>query len=63
MGKTKICTKCGRELPATKEYFYKNKGGKYGLDSKCKECKNKQTIKAAQKKKGRRQALNTWLSM
>ncbi len=52
MGKTKICTKCGRELPATKEYFYKNKGGKYGLDSKCKECKNKQTIKAAQKKEG-----------
>ena len=27
----KKCTKCGKILPATKEYFYKEKRGKYGL--------------------------------
>lgn len=37
----KTCTKCGRELPATTEYFYKEKSGKYGLNGRCKECKNK----------------------
>jgi hypothetical protein len=36
--KTKTCSKCGKELPATKEYFYKDKKGKLGLYSKCKEC-------------------------
>lgn len=36
---TKICTKCGRELPATTEYFHKHKTGKYGLHATCKECK------------------------
>lgn len=35
--KTKVCTKCGRELPATTEYFYLNhENGK--LKSICKEC-------------------------
>lgn len=37
--KTKICTKCGKKLPATLEYFRKKKRYKYGLDSCCKECK------------------------
>jgi len=32
---TKICTKCGQELPATTEYFYKN--GNH-LRSHCKKC-------------------------
>lgn len=36
---TKICSKCGKELPATTEYFHKNKFGKYGLQSVCKKCK------------------------
>ena len=35
----KTCTKCGETLPATTEYFYKAKGGKYGLNSTCKKCK------------------------
>lgn len=34
----KTCTTCGRELPATLEYFYSNKQGKYGLRSVCREC-------------------------
>lgn len=33
------CTgRCGRELPATEEYFHRSKTGKYGLQSKCIEC-------------------------
>ena len=35
---TKVCTACGREFPATVEYFYKHKNSKYGLTSECKEC-------------------------
>jgi hypothetical protein len=37
--KTKGCTKCQEELPATTEFFHKNKSKKDGLCSKCKECK------------------------
>lgn len=35
---TKVCTKCGKELPATAEYFSKAKNGKFGLRYTCKEC-------------------------
>ena len=34
----KKCTKCGRLLVASSENFHKDKKGKYGLKSKCKEC-------------------------
>ena len=33
------CSKCGRWLVANTVNFYKHKGGKYGLESYCKECK------------------------
>lgn len=36
--KTKICTKCGKELPAITEYFYRMKGGKFDLHSWCIKC-------------------------
>ena len=36
----KKCTKCGEWLVASKVNFHKNKNGKYGLGSQCKECKN-----------------------
>jgi 5-methylcytosine-specific restriction endonuclease McrA len=35
---TKICTTCNRTLPATLDYFYKSKDGKFGLRSVCKDC-------------------------
>jgi len=35
---TKICKKCGEELPATSECFYKQRGGKYGVAARCKSC-------------------------
>lgn len=34
----KACTKCGKILPASIEYFHKLKNGKYGLHSRCKDC-------------------------
>ena len=36
---TKICTSCGKELPASTEYFHKNPKGKFGLQQKCKSCR------------------------
>jgi hypothetical protein len=33
----KQCSKCEKELPATTEFFHKNKNGKFGLRSECKE--------------------------
>ena len=43
---TQVCTICGREFPATAEYFHKSKHGKYGLRGECKECySNKQRTK------------------
>ena len=42
---TKICTKCGQELPATNEYFYKNSKLKLGLQNECKTCRNKEDKK------------------
>lgn len=42
---TKICTKCGKELPATTEYFYKDLTLKLGLDSLCKTCKSERSRK------------------
>lgn len=40
---TKICSnsKCNKELPATTEFFYRHKGGKFDLSSNCKECRKK----------------------
>ena len=35
------CSKCGRWLVASTVNFYGNKGGKYRLESQCKECKKK----------------------
>lgn len=39
---TKICRKCGRELPLTEEYFQRRKkGSKDGFRNDCKECKRR----------------------
>ena len=35
----KICTKCGKKLEATTEFFYKRKSGKFGLRADCKTCR------------------------
>ena len=36
--KYKVCSKCGKTLPATLDYFHKHSECKYGLSSRCKEC-------------------------
>lgn len=35
---TKICLKCGAELPATTEHFYSHKSYRDGLTTSCKRC-------------------------
>jgi hypothetical protein len=39
---TKTCTKCGETKPATPEFFYKQRAGKFGLQGSCKACRNVQ---------------------
>lgn len=52
---TKVCSRCERELPATKEYFFANHTCKLGLDAACKDCirlyreKNKEHISEQRK--------------
>lgn len=36
----KLCRKCLNTFPATLEFFYKSKGGKYGITPRCKTCVN-----------------------
>ena len=48
---TKICTKCGEELPATSEYFNKHPQGKFGFNSKCKACEKEYKKKYYQQNK------------
>lgn len=42
---TKICSKCGTELPATTEYFYCNSKSEDGLRCECKVCQQNQYAK------------------
>lgn len=52
------CTKCGKRLPATEEYFYKSRTGKYGVMAECKECRNRKTWEYQHKEElAQRQAL------
>ena len=34
----KTCTRCGREFPATLEFFYPRKDLKSGIASECRDC-------------------------
>ena len=40
MSETKICIKCGRELPLTEKYFPKDKNCKSGFRNVCRECQS-----------------------
>lgn len=51
---TKVCSKCGRELPTTE--FYVNKHQKDGLQSYCKECHCKATTEAARRRREKAKA-------
>lgn len=41
----KTCGKCGKTLIATSEFWYKDKKGKYGLATICKECAKAKALK------------------
>ena len=51
---TKVCTKCGRELPIEK--FYINKSLKGGHDNTCRECKNAYSKEWAKKNREKKKA-------
>lgn len=40
---TTVCSKCGSRFPATPEFFYREKTGKYGLRAQCKACVQERT--------------------
>ena len=46
---TKVCTKCGKELPLSE--FYKHPNCKNGVMNKCKDCHNADIRKNKQAKK------------
>lgn len=46
---TKTCSKCGRDLPATTEFFHRNSNGKYGLRAICRECRDQSAAALAVK--------------
>lgn len=48
---TKICTKCGKELPATLEYFPKAENCRLNLNGYCKKCMKTQSHKRYIKRK------------
>lgn len=52
----KHCNRCNRDLPATKDCFGKDKGGKSGLRSICKECRNKHEVQLRQNRLEERRA-------
>lgn len=52
--KTKVCKKCGRELPI--ENFYTNKSLKGGHDNTCKECKTAYTKEWQKKNREKKKA-------
>ena len=52
--KTKVCRKCGRELPT--ESFFKNHTCKDGVDTICKECKSEYQRGWARKNKEKKKA-------
>lgn len=49
---TKVCSKCGRELPTSE--FHAHKNAKDGLQAFCKECHCKATTEAARKRRERK---------
>lgn len=58
MSETKVCTKCGKEFPATSEYFRRNSKCKDGLGSQCKQCQKEYNKKYNIENKEKKNAHN-----
>lgn len=54
--KTKTCTKCKKEYPATTEYFYKS--ARDGLISRCRACASEDARKLYHRKKNKKVGLD-----
>jgi hypothetical protein len=52
--KTKVCRKCGRELPLSE--FHKKSSAKDGLQPFCKECSNKMASECAKRSREKKKA-------
>lgn len=52
--KTKVCHKCGRELPLSE--FHKKSSAKDGLQPSCKECSNKMASECAKRSREKKKA-------
>ncbi len=69
---TKVCIRCGKELPKTDEYFQSTKSNKDGLRGECKECTKERmkqyyakhqellTEKAKQYRKDNKEYISEW---
>ena len=49
--KERACTKCGVVKPLTDEFFYPQKGYKYGLTRWCRNCRTKYSVELNKEKK------------
>ena len=50
---TRTCTACFKTLPATTEYFVRQKHGKYGLTATCKTCRKEKSAEWAKNNQDR----------
>lgn len=55
---TKTCTKCGRQLPATTEYFGKHNAFADGLDNRCRPCRRSHSRAVREKNPEKYRTLN-----
>jgi len=55
---TKVCIICGKELPATLEYFHKKAHGKFGLRTECKKCRSDYKTSEAGRAENRQRRAN-----
>jgi len=56
--KERKCTKCGETKPLTDEFFYPQKGYKYGLTRWCRDCRNKYSTELNKEKRNEYRANN-----
>ena len=57
---TKACTKCGRTLPATEEFFSPGAAYRGGLRSSCKECRRDDAVEYRERHGARRRGTGPW---
>ena len=60
----KRCSRCKRELPATAEFFHRNRSDKrFGLHHYCKQCMKERNVPRSQRRKGKKESANMVISV